>query len=194
MNETLKSIVNNYNYRSKLGVRRNLQVFEKKFSNETIEFPRKRIDPTFVSSHFRNSDLINIQFIYVSFDYSFEYSYFEKCWVENCIFENTNFHDARFDNCVFKNCRFIHCGFSEVCCTETIFNECTFLKSRFDNAVFERCDFLKPIFEGVKGGPLGSSVLIDSKFCNSKKSIKFEGEVYFNEIFDQIDKLHVNEE
>ena len=45
----------------------------------------------------------------------------------------------------------------------------------------------KPIFEGVKGGPLGLAVLIDSKFSNSKKSIEFKGEVYFNHIFDQMD-------
>ncbi len=93
----------------------------------------------------------------------------------------------RFDDFMFKNCRFIDCNLSEVDFTETIFNECPFLKSGFDNAVFELCRFLKPIFEGLKGSPLGSAVLIDSKFSNSKKSIEFEGEVYLNDIFDQID-------
>ena len=122
---------------------------------------------------------------------NFESSCFEKCLVENCIFENTILRAAEFDDCMFKNCRFINCNLSEVDFTETIFNECTFLKSGFDNAVFELCHFLKPIFEGVKGGPLGSAVLIDSKFSNSKKSIEFEGEVYFNAIFDQIDKFHI---
>ena len=55
------------------------------------------------------------------------------------------------------------------------------LKSGFDNAVFELCHFLKPMFES---DPLGSVVLIDSKFSNSKKSIEFKEEVYFNDIFD----------
>lgn len=122
--------------------------------------------------------MINIEFINVNF----ESSYFEKCLIENCIFENTILRAAEFDDCMFKNCRFINSNLSEVDVTETIFNECTFFKSGFDNAVFELWHFLKPIFEGVKGGPLGSAVLIDSKFSNAKKSIAFEEEVYFNDI------------
>ena len=90
---------------------------------------------------------------------------------------------------MFKNCRFINCNLIKVDVTETIFNECKFLKSGFDKAVFELCHFLKPSFKGVKGGPLGSAVLIDSKFSNSKKSIECEREVYFNDIFDQIFNL-----
>lgn len=157
-------------------------MFEKKLSDETIKFPSELIaDLTFDFSTFKNSDLINMEFINVNF----KSSYFEKSLVENCSFENTIFRAAEFDDCMFKNCRFINCNLSEVDVTET-------LKSGFDNAVFELCHFLKSIFEGVKGGPLGSAVLIDSKFSNSKKSIKFEGEVYFNDIFDQIDKFHID--
>ena len=182
MSETLKSIIDSY--RSGLLSTPNIQVLGKKLSDETIKFPSGLMtDLTFASSTFKNSDLINMEFINVNF----ESSYFEKCLVENCIFENTILRAAEFDDCMFKNCRFINCNLSEVDFTETIFNECTFLKSGFDNAVFELCHFLEPIFEGVKGGRLGSAVLIDSKFSSSKKSIKFEGEVYFNDIFDQID-------
>lgn len=158
MSETLKSIIDSYP--SGLLSTTNIQVFEKKLSDETIKFPSELIaDLTFDSSTFKNSDLINMEFI------------------------NVNFESSYFDNCVFKNCRFINCNLSEVDVTERIFNESRFLKSGFDNAVFELCHFLKPIFEGVKDGPLGSAVLIDSKFSNSKKSIEFEGEVYFNDIF-----------
>jgi hypothetical protein len=46
----------------------------------------------------------------------------------------------------------------------------------------------------MKGDFIGSAVPIDSKFSNSKKSIEFEGEMYFNDIFDQIDKFYINEE
>ena len=182
MRETLKSIIESY--RSGVLSTTNIQVFEKKLSDETIKFPSELIaDLTFDSSTFKNSDLINMGFIHVNF----ESSYFE-----NCIFENTILQAAQFDDCMFKNCRFIDCNLSEVDFTGTIFNECTFLKSCFDNAVFELCHFLKPIFEGVKGGPLGSAVLINSKFSNPKKLIEFEGEVYFNDIFDQIDKFHIH--
>ena len=38
----------------------------------------------------------------------------------------------------------------------------------------------------------GFGTLIDSKFSNSKKSIELEGEVCFNDIFDQIDKFHID--
>ena len=182
MSETLKNIIDSYH--SGLLSTTNIQVSEKKLSDETIKFPYELIaDLTFDSSTFKNSHLINMKFIHVNF----ESSYFEKCLVENCIFENTILRAAEFDNCVFNNC-----NLSEVDGTETTFNECTFLKSGFDNAVFESCHFLKPMFEGVKGGPLGSAVLIDSKFSNSKKSIEFEGEVYFNDIFDQINKFYID--
>ena len=187
MSETLKSIIDSY--RSGLLSTPNIQVFEKKLSNETIKFPSELIaDLTFASSTFKNSDLINMEFINVNF----ESSYFEKCLVKNCIFETTILQAAEFDNCVFKNCRFINRNLSEVDVTKTIFNECTFLKGGFGNAIFELCHFLKSIFKDVRGGPLGSAVLIDSKFSNSKKSIEFEGEVYFNDIFDQIDKFHID--
>ena len=186
MSETLKSIIDSYH--SDLLSTTNIQVFEKKLSDEIIKFPSKLMaDLTFNYSTFKNSDLINMEFINVNFGSS----YFEKCLVENCIFENTSLQAAEFDNCVFKNCRFINCNLSEVDGTETIFNECTFLKSGFGNAIFESCHFLKPMFEGMKVDLLGSAVLINSKFSNYKKSIEFEGELYFNDIFDQINKFCV---
>ena len=75
---------------------------------------------------------------------------------------------------MFKNCRFINWNLSDVDGIEPIFNECTFLKSGFDNAVCESWHFLKPMFEVVEGGPLGSAVLMDSKFSHFKKLIKVE--------------------
>jgi hypothetical protein len=38
-------------------------------------------------------------------------------------------------------------------------------------------------------GSLGSAILINSNFSNSKKSIEFEANVYFNDILNQINKL-----
>ena len=179
MNDTLQNILNNY--RAGLLSTPNIQMTEKKFCDEVIQFSDKiMVDHSFISSSFSNSNFFNMKFINISF----ASSYFK-----NCIFENTIFKIAEFDNSVFKNCQFIHCNLNEIDATETIFNECTFLKSSFDNAIFESCHFLKPIFEDVKGGRLGSAVITDSKFSNSKKSIKFEEDVYFNDIFDQIDKF-----
>ena len=187
MNETLKNIIDNYC--SGLLSTGNIQVFGKNFYSEPIKFPSKLIaDLTFDSSTFKNSQLINMRFINVNF----ESSYFEDCIFENCIFENTILRAAEFDNCVLKNCQFMSCNLSEVDGTETSFNECTFFKSGFGNAVFESCHFMKPMFKGVDSGHLGSSVLIDSKFSNSKKSVEFEGEVYFNNISDQINKFCID--
>jgi uncharacterized protein YjbI with pentapeptide repeats len=184
MSETLKSIMDSY--RSGLLSTPNIQVIGKKLADEIIQFPDKVMaDLTFASSAFKNSDLINMEFIRVNF----ESSYFENCLVENCIFEHAIFQEAEFENCVFKNCRFSNCNLSALDGIETIFNECTFLKSGFGNAVFESCHFMKPMFQGMQGGRIGSAVLIDSKFSNSKKSIKFEGEVYFNDVFDELNFL-----
>lgn len=89
ISETLKSIIDSY--RSGLLSKTNIQVFEKKFSDETIKFPSELMaDLTFDSSTFKNSDLINMEFINVNF----ESSCFEKCLVENCIFETTIFQAA----------------------------------------------------------------------------------------------------
>lgn len=64
MSQTLKSIIDSY--RSGMLSTPNIQVVEKKLSDETIQFPAKRMaDTTFYSSTFRNSDLINMKFINV---------------------------------------------------------------------------------------------------------------------------------
>lgn len=61
MNETLKSILDNYT--CGLLSTNNIQVFKKNLSNETIKFLRKLIvDLTFNSSTFKKSDLINMPF------------------------------------------------------------------------------------------------------------------------------------
>lgn len=67
MSETLKSIIDSY--RSGILSTPNIQVFEKKLSDETIKFPSKLMaDLTFASSTFKNSDLINMEFINVNFE------------------------------------------------------------------------------------------------------------------------------
>ena len=74
MSETLKSIIENY--RSGLLPTPNIQVLEKTFSNETIEFSREqRVNLPFYCSTFKNSKLINMKFI----NTCFESSYFEEC-------------------------------------------------------------------------------------------------------------------
>ena len=111
-----------------------------------------------------------MEFIHVNF----ESSYFEECFIKNCVFENYDF---------------ISCNLSDWDVEKTTFNKCRFVRSCLNNSVFDSCNFRSPIFEGVEDGLFIALVLIDSKFSNSKKSIEFEGEVSFNEIFDQIHEL-----
>ncbi len=187
MVETLTSIIENY--RSGVLSTPNIQVREKTFYGEIIQFfGGLMVDNTFAYSSFQNSNLVKMKFIHVSFGSS----YFKKCLLQNCIFENTSFKLAEFDHCIFKNCHFIDCNLTDITVTETVFDECTFVGSCFNNASFEFCHFLKPIFENMDGGRIGSAVLIDSKFSNSKKSIDFKGEIYFSNIFDQIKKFYLD--
>jgi hypothetical protein len=58
-----------------------------------------------------------------------------------------------------------------------------------EKTIFNSCDFWSPRFESVQGDLIGSVVLIDSKFSNSKKSMEFEREVYFLDIFNQINEM-----
>lgn len=123
---------------------------------------------------------------------NFESSFFEKCLIQNCIFENNILRSTEYNNCVFSNCFLIDCNLNESDFTKTIFKECTFLRGNLDNSMFESCYFVKTIFKDLEGGSLGSAVLIDSKFSNSKKSIEFERNVYFNDILNQINKLYLD--
>ena len=77
------------------------------------------------------------------------------------------------------------CIFVDSDISETIFESCTFSKGSLDQS----CHFINTVFWDVT---FGFGTLIDSKFSNSKKSIEFEGEVYFNDIFDQINKFYIN--
>lgn len=187
MSETLISIIDSYH--SGLLSIPNFQISGKTFSDEIINFPDELIaDLSFDSSTFQNSHFINMKFINVNFESSF----FEKCLIQNCIFEKNSLRSAEYDKCVFSNCFLIDCDLNESDLTETIFKECTFLRGNINNGRFESCHFVKTIFKDLKGGSLGAAVLINSKFSNSKKSIEFEGDVYFNDVFNQIKKLELD--
>ena len=181
---TLKNIISDY----RLGLLEtpNIQVLDKKLSDETIEFPDGRMaDLTFSWSTFKRSDLVNMEFIHVNF----ESSYFEECLIQNSVFKNVIMTEGEVENCVFENCDFIDCKLSDWDVEKTIFNNCKFLRSSLNKSVFDSCNFRSPRFDGVENGLFIALVLIDSRFSNSKKSIEFEGKVSFHEIFDQINEL-----
>ena len=80
------------------------------------------------------------------------------------------------------------CIFAESEISETIFENCTFSKGSVDDAEFQSFHFIDTVFRDVT---FAFGTLIDSKFSDSKKSIEFEGKVYFNDRFDQIDMFHI---
>ena len=162
----------------------NMQVVNQIFSDEIINLPDGvLVDLTFSWAFFENSHLTKIKFCNGSFDSSF----FKECFLENCVFSNINFQEMKSSKCTFKDCLFIDCIFFDSDISETIFENCTFSKGSIDDSKFQSCNFINTAFRNVI---FGFGTLIDSKFSNSKKSIEFEGEIYFKDIFDQINEFH----
>ena len=184
MAKTLKNLIKSYQ-KSELSTP-NIQIIDKIFLDERIILPDDvLLDLTFSRAFFKKSHLTNIGF----YNGSFESSLFKDCFLESCVFSNIHFQEMESLKCIFKDCLFINCIIVESEISETIFESCTFSKGSLDDSEFQSCHFINTVFRDVT---FGFGTLIDSKFSNSKKSIEFEGEVYFNDIFDQIDKFHID--
>jgi len=154
-------------------------------SDEMINLPDDvLLDLTFSRAFFEKSHLTKIRLCNGSFGSSF----FKDCFLENCVFLNIHFQEMESLKCIFKDCLFMDCIFVDSEISETIFESCTFSKGFVDDSKFQSCHFINTVFRDVT---FSFGTLIDSKFSDSKKSIEFEGEVYFNDIFDQIDKFHI---
>jgi len=180
MIESLKSNIEDY--KNNALDTPNLQIIEKTFSNEVITFPVEfLVDLTFYSSTFKNSRLIDIKFKNINFESSF----FEGCFLENCVFDNASLHSVEFQNCTLKNCLLINCNLVDINFIRIIFDECQFQlveKGSITQGWFESCHFIKTIFNCINRAQLGSAVLINSKFSNSKNSIEFKGDFYLSDI------------
>jgi uncharacterized protein YjbI with pentapeptide repeats len=184
MAKTLKNLVECY--RKGECSTPNIQVIDEIFSDEMIILPDNvLLNLTFSRAFFENSRLTKIRFCNGSFGSSF----FKDCFLENCIFSNIHFREMKSLKCIFKDCLFMDCIFVDTDISETIFESCTFSKGSVDGSEFQSCHFINTVFRDVT---FGFASLIDSKFSNSKKSIEFEGEVYFNDIFDQIDEFLID--
>lgn len=186
MTKTLKNLIESYQ-KGELNTP-NIEVIDRIFSDEMIKFTDDvLLDLTVSRAFFEKSRLTKIRFCNGSFGSSF----FKNCFLENCVFLNIHFQEMESLKCIFKNCLFMDCIFVDSEISETIFENCTFSKGSVDDSEFQSCHFINTVFRDVT---FGFGTLIDSKFSDSKKSIEFEGEVYFNDIFDQIDKFHIAEE
>lgn len=185
MTKTLKNLIECY----KRGdfTTPNIQVIDRIFSDEIITLPNNKplVNMTFYRALFKKSRLTKIKF----YNGGFCSSFFKDCFLENCIFSNINFQEMECLKCSFKDCLFMDCLLVDTDISEIIFESCTFSKGSVDNSEFHSCHFINTVFRDVT---FGFATLIDSKFSDSKKSIEFEGKVYFNDIFDQIDKFHID--
>jgi uncharacterized protein YjbI with pentapeptide repeats len=114
---------------------------------------------------------------------------FSRAFFEKSRFTKIRFCNGSFGSSFFKDCLFMDCIFVDSDISETIFESCTISKGSLDDSEFQSCHFINTVFRDVT---FGFGTLIDSKFSNSKKSIEFEGEVYFNDIFDQINKFYID--
>jgi uncharacterized protein YjbI with pentapeptide repeats len=122
----------------------------------------------------------------VLLDLTFSRAFFEKSRLTKIRFCNGSFGSSFFKDSLFMDCIFVDSDISE-----TIFESCTFSKGSLDDCEFQSCHFINTVFRDLT---FGFGTLIDSKFSNSKKSIKFEGEAYFKNIFDQINELYNEDE
>ena len=93
------------------------------------------------------------------------------------------------ENCTLRNCLFIKCNLNETSFTETVFDKCQVEQGCFNGALLESCHFIETIFDDLNLGLLGSAVIIDSKFSNSEKSIKFKGDFYLINVLQPVNKL-----
>lgn len=179
--KTLKNLIESYQ-KGELSTP-NMQIIDKIFSDEIINLPDDRLlDLTFSRAFFERSRLTKTKF----YNGSFGSSFFKDCFLENCVFSNIHFQEMKCLKCVFKDCLFIDCRFVDTEISETIFESCKFSKGSVDGSEFQSCHFITTVFRDVS---FGFGTLIDSKFSNSNKSIEFEGEVYFLDIFNQLNEL-----
>ena len=186
MTKTLKNLIECYQ-KGELNTP-NIQVIDRIFSDEIINLPDgKLLNMTFNRALFKKSRLTKIRFC----NGSFESSFFTDSFLENCIFSNIHFEEMECLKCIFKDCLFMDCTLVDSEISETIFENCTFSEGSVDGSAFRSCHLINTVFQDVT---LGFATLIDSKFSDSKKSIEFEGKVYFNDIFNQIDKFHIDKE
>lgn len=175
LEQTLKNAI--YSYKNSLIETTNLEILEKKFSDELIA------DLDLYNSNFKNSQLTNIKFLNINF----EYSVFENCLFEKCVFENANLDSMSFEHSTLKNCLLINCNLNDSNSTETIFQDCQFhadKKGSISESCFESCTFIRPIFNGFTSERLGAAVLINSKFCTYNKSVEFQGTFYFIDLLN----------
>ena len=145
----------------------------------------KIIDYKLPFSLFQDSTLKNVKFKNVRLSGSS----FENCTFENCIFNDCILLDTTFASCNFKTCQFLDSIFKSSDFNKVIFTNCNFLKNSLAKVWFESCEFINTEIETSDSFDLVQTVIANSTFSKSDKSITFNGEFFLINILLPSNKL-----
>lgn len=183
MTKTLRGLIENYN--NDLLTTINLQVVEKIFEHETIE-TEDLYGTVIKNSRFKSMKFTNIDF---------EKSAFYTSFLENCFFENINFQSSEFIESTFQNCVFVNCDFTDSEFKKKIFDACQFQtnekgSTNFGDVNFISSHFDQTLFTGLPTLSVFGTVITNSKFSLSPRSIEFSGSFFLLDLVDPEKGIH----
>ena len=151
-----------------------LKITDKNFKKETIS------DLNLPMTIFKNLKFDEIELKKIDL----ELSYFENCSFKNCYLGQLN-----CSNCEFKNCQFVKSTIKDADFDDVRFTNCNFLKNSFVETWFRSCKFINTSIEKNDNFDLILTIIVDSTFGKSDKSITFNGEFFLDDILLPSNKI-----
>ena len=151
-----------------------LTIADKNFGNEIIS------DLNLPMTIFKNLKFNKMEFK----NMDLELSSFENCSFKNCYLGQLNCR-----NCEFENCQFIKSTFKDADFNKVIFTNCNFFKNSLVDVWFRSCKFINTSIETSDNFDLLQTVITNSTFGKSDKSITFNGEFLLIDILLPSNKL-----
>lgn len=156
-----------------------LKITDKNFKKETIN------DLNLPMTIFKNLKFDKMEFKKMDF----ELSSFENCSFKDCSFKNCYLGQLNCRNCEFKTCQFIKSTFNDANFNKIIFTNCNFLENSLVETWFRSCKFINTSIEISGNFDLLQTVITNSTFGKSDKSITFNGEFLLRDILLPPNKL-----
>ena len=104
-------------------------------------------------------------------------------------FKNLDLELSSFYNCSFKNCQFVESTIKDADFHKIMFTNCNFLKNSFVETWFRSCKFINTSIEKSDEDDLMVTIIVDSTFGKSDKSITFNGEFFLADILLPANKI-----
>ena len=155
------------------------KVIDKNFENEIVS------DLHLPMTVFSNVKLNKIEFKKIDL----ELSSFENCSFKDCSFKNCYLGQLNCRNCKFKNCQFLKSTFNDANFNKVIFTNCNFLKNSLVDVWFRSCKFINTSIEKSDEDDLMVTIIVDSTFGKSDKSLTFNGEFFLADILLPSNKI-----